>query len=100
MPLARSTYDRDESRPRRAPRSLNNLKEIDRAGGGPRRAARATWRARAAARVACRGAREPQPTMATNVAMEDLVTDFDNCLQVWHEHGVFIVDDLVEPELL
>lgn len=38
--------------------------------------------------------------MATNVAMEDLVTDFDNCLQVWHEHGVFIVDDLVEPELL
>lgn len=34
------------------------------------------------------------------MTMEDLVTDFDNCLEVWHEHGCFVVDDLVEPELL
>jgi len=55
------------------------------------------------------------------VTLEDLTTDFEHCLEVWHEHGCappprrttdtppphshaspagFIVDDLVEPELL
>ena len=61
--------------------------------------------------------------MAANmtVPLEDLTTDFEHCLEVWHEHGCappprrttdtppphshaspagFIVDDLVEPELL
>ena len=38
--------------------------------------------------------------MATTVTLADLTTDYEHCLEVWEEHGCFIVDDLIESELL
>ena len=32
--------------------------------------------------------------------LADLTTDLEHCLEVWHEYGCFIVDDLIEPALL
>ena len=38
--------------------------------------------------------------MATSVTLADLQTDYEHCVEVWQEHGCFIIDDLIEPPLL
>lgn len=38
--------------------------------------------------------------MATAVTLADLTTDYEHCVEVWKEHGCFIVGDLIEPALL
>ena len=34
------------------------------------------------------------------VTVAELRTDFEHCREVWEEHGCFVVDDAIAPELL
>ena len=38
--------------------------------------------------------------MASMVTLAELRTDFEHCREVWEEHGCFVVDDAIAPELL